>query len=1063
LSPSYPAFMQELLHFTVAGRLREHAAVVGDTLEEFLPLGSAGLEASIQTPDGRTHEERTKSQEDAAVFRFAGTDQSGVYRAAIGQHPQEYLFAVNVPVATETQQSTESDPARTNRNELQDAYPNCEFQLVTELKDVVHAGGSGAGEGAAIVHGVGTRIARLLMLLFLALLLIEIVLAWRFGHWTTAGPAGAIPATGRILPIAVGVLAGLLFVALAGVLAHAAYTGDFLGFMPESLRAAAERALDVPPPDAGEGTRWRLDYTPYLSSDFRSEAWWVGGIAVAALVVVFSIYLREGRTAGRTYKLLLAGLRGIFVLLTLAVLLPQLRVWFERQGWPELAIIIDDSKSMSVADQYQDTQIREAAEQLAQVTSLSTPHRLQLAKALLTRSELNWLEALITRRKVKVHVYHCSGRAARLADVTEPNQVDAAIQSVHGLEPEGESSELGAAVRQVLNDFRGSSLAAVVMLTDGVTTEGEDLVQASRYAAQTGVPLFFVGIGEAREARDLILHDLQVEDTVFVNDRLVFEARLTGQGYTSLTVPVTLYEKKEGTLRALKTQPVTVDPHGKPVKFRIVHQPTEAGEKVYVLDVPEQADEVKPPDNNRIERRVMVQKARPIRVLYVEGYPRYEYRFLKTLLERETPDEKGNRTLELRVLLLDADDDYPEQDRTSLAEFPTRDELGQYQVLILGDVDPKHPKLEKSLKDVADFVRERGGGLLLLAGEFHNPHAFKHTLLREILPVEPLYAERPEAGADIADGFRPELTPVGRAHPIFRFSPDEADNVRTWNELPELFWSAERYRLQPAAEVLAVHPARPAFDSRRAAGGDDRHPLIVQQFVGAGRCMFFGIDETWRWRYREHEVQYTQFWIQTMRYLARSRLGRIDLRLDRQTNYRRGEPIRVSVRFPDDVPPPAPNIEVKVVVERRPPRVPGQLPVAAPAEVQTLQLAKVEGSRATYEALLTQTPEGEYRFWLSSPPGARPEVECRVLAPPAEMENLRMNQQDMERAAGQSNGRFYTLADADKLISELPTGTRISLNTPRPPLLVWNHVAMCLLAMSLLTSEWILRKRKHLL
>ena len=143
--------------------------------------------------------------------------------------------------------------------------------------------------------------------------------------------------------------------------------------------------------------------------------------------------------------------------------------------------------------------------------------------------------------------------------------------------------------------------------------------------------------------------------------------------------------------------------------------------------------------------------------------------------------------------------------------------------------------------------------------------------------------------------------------------------------------------------------------------------------------------------------------------------------------------------------------------------MPGQLPVAAPAEVKTLQLAKVEGSRATYEALLTQTPEGEYRFWLSSPSGARPEVECRVLAPPGEMENLRMNQQDMERAAGQSNGRFYTLADADKLISELPTGTRISLNTPRPPLLVWNHVAMCLLAMSLLTSEWILRKRKHLL
>ena len=102
---------------------------------------------------------------------------------------------------------------------------------------------------------------------------------------------------------------------------------------------------------------------------------------------------------------------------------------------------------------------------------------------------------------------------------------------------------LGMAVRQVLNDFRGSSLAAVIMLTDGVTTEGEDLGQVSRYAAQVGVPLFFVGLGDTHEARDLILHDLQVEDSVYVNDRLVMEVRVTGQGFPDLAVPVRLYEK----------------------------------------------------------------------------------------------------------------------------------------------------------------------------------------------------------------------------------------------------------------------------------------------------------------------------------------------------------------------------------------------------------------------------------------------------------------------------------------------------------------------------------------
>jgi hypothetical protein len=174
----------------------------------------------------------------------------------------------------------------------------------------------------------------------------------------------------------------------------------------------------------------------------------------------------------------------------------------------------------------------------------------------------------------------------------------------------------------------------------------------------------------------------------------------------------------------------------------------------------------------------------------------------------------------------------------------------------------------------------------------------------------------------------------------------------------------------------------------------------------------------------------------------------------------------VTVRFPDDQAPPDAATAVKVVVERKPPRNPAD-PAAVPGEteVQTLQLSTVEGSRATFEALLTRTPEGEYRFWLSTPAvaGSKPQAEGRVLPPPGEMERLRMNQPALERAAELTQGRFYSLADADRLIDDLPAGTRVSLNTPRPPWPIWNHVAMFGLAIGLLTSEWVLRKRKHLL
>src|SRR5262249_33796179 len=154
---------------------------------------------------------------------------------------------------------------------------------------------------------------------------------------------------------------------------------------------------------------------------------------------------------------------------------------------------------------------------------------------------------------------------------------------------------------------------------------------------------------EAHPSRQLRLHDLQVEDTVYVNDRLVFEARLTAQGYAeNKAVTVRLSEKlkrnaedskpeesKSPGLKEVARQLVTPDPEGKPVKFRLIHQPTEPGEKLYVLDVAGVGNESGSADMTRLERTVFVRDAKQIKVLYIEGYARYEYRFIKHLLERE--------------------------------------------------------------------------------------------------------------------------------------------------------------------------------------------------------------------------------------------------------------------------------------------------------------------------------------------------------------------------------------------------------------------------------------------
>ena len=82
---------------------------------------------------------------------------------------------------------------------------------------------------------------------------------------------------------------------------------------------------------------------------------------------------------------------------------------------------------------------------------------------------------------------------------------------------------------------------------------------------------------------------------------------------------------------------------------------------------------------------------------------------------------------------------------------------------------------------------------------------------------------------------------------------------------------------------------------------------------------------------------------------------------------------------------------------------------------------------------MTRTREGKYRFWLSTPDvskqqpnGQKPSAEATVVQPPGELDRLRMNQQEMTQAAEATQGRFYTLATADRVLDELAGRARAS-------------------------------------
>lgn len=229
----------------------------------------------------------------------------------------------------------------------------------------------------------------------------------------------------------------------------------------------------------------------------------------------------------------------------------------------------------------------------------------------------------------------------------------------------------------------------------------------------------------------------------------------------------------------------------------------------------------------------------PTRVLFIEDYPRWEYRYLRNALVRDP-------ALVVDVFLYSADLNFPQEGskgRKPLTELPFEPEqIEGYDVVILGDVSPTHLATASltasgACEHLADWVK-RGGGLVLVAGAKSMPAEWKDTPLRDLLPVEPTAAL---AGSDDAYGYG--ITDPGAASPILQPGDD------TWTTRPGLNWLAAT-RAKPGSVTLVESGPK-----------ESRVPLFVTLTAGDGRVFFSATDETWRWRFRTGDApHFYPFW-----------------------------------------------------------------------------------------------------------------------------------------------------------------------------------------------------------
>ena len=788
--------------------------------------------------------------------------------------------------------------------------------------------------------------------------------------------------------------------------------------MTNTLPVWIERALGIEAAP-GEGTAWHLDHT---------WGWppWVGLLfCVFAVVFVVYSYLRENPQSARWFRMVLASIRLCLVGILL-IMLAQFVLSLSKTGLPYVAVLVDDSLSMTVLDTYDGALKSEIAERIRSVGA-EEASRWNLAGTLLCEKDGAMLNAI--GRDYKLRLYFLTG--ARPAASTT---VAGLVEEIGRGQPRGETTELGSGIRAVLDDLRGTSPAAIVLLSDGINTDGPGLADAAAYARRKGVPLFNVALGDDRPVRDLKLGDLLVEEVVFVDDVVHFEFKLSGTGFEGEEVLITLRE--EGGPDVLAQISATVAADGSARQLRLPYRPTEEGQFRYVVEAEPRQEELQT-QNNRQERTVRVRKEK-IRVLLVQAYPNYEFRYLEKMLTRDG-------TVDLNTVLQDADPEHAEQGAASLRGFPVRrDELFAYDVIIMGDVNPDL-LTETMIQNLSDFVYKegRGGALVCIAGPRYMPWAYRDTPLGRLLPVDPASIRYPDAAQPIGQGFVIRPTELGLASPQMQLG-DTLDETRSiWENLPPVYWSVEAARLKPAARVLAEHPVDTNPDGRPV-------PIIVMHYVGAGKVLFHATDETWRWRFRVGDMFFARYWVQTIRYLARSKLAdgkrSAVLTTDRR-EYRRGEVVNLRVRFADERMAPPEDDGVTVVLEHQ-----GH-------QTRRIKLHRNTSVRAVFEGRLNRPEIGSYHAWIAvgAADGRASAADFAVVAPPGEFERVRMDAVALREAAKLTGGRYYTFADAGGLLDDLPPGRQVPVES-LPPRPLWNRWPLLLLFLVLLVSEWVLRK-----
>ena len=670
--------------------------------------------------------------------------------------------------------------------------------------------------------------------------------------------------------------------------------------------------------------------------------------------------------------------------ITIAELKPQQNI---------IAVLMDDSRSMSIADE-------------------GAPRQVQAVEAL----DNGVLSEL--KKKFQVRLYRLD---RGLGVVPDFKQLKATAPVTH----------IGDSLRQLSDETADLPIGAVVLLSDGGENSGGLDREAISALRNRRIPVHTVGLGKEQSTHDVEINDASVAPRALADSRLAATVNFHQRGYAGHKAMLRVREDN----KVLAGREVTLAADGAVQTESIPFSAGPAGAKAlqFSIDLLDGEDNR---FNNGVTRLVKVESDEH-RVLYVEGEPRWEFKFIRRA-------EDDDRIVKVVSMLRTTENKLYwqgwqgiETPQTMAAGFPaTAEALFKYQAIILGSVEASYFTAGQ-LDLIKQFVDRRGGGLLMLGGGRYAlaEGGWAASTLAETLPVTLPTSK----GTFQREPATAELTAAGADSMIARLAEDPAQNAERWKKLPYMMNYQDPGKAKPGAATLL-----------NMSVNNRKMPLLITQNYGRGRTAVLASGGTWRWQMSMalEDQSHEAFWRQLLRWMVTDSPGQIITSVPSQMLLDDGRiQISADVRGKDYVPAADARVEAHIL---------GPEGIAA-----QMEMAPDPNTPGIFRADWNAEKPGPYVAEITAKRGeeelGRDVLNFQRMDGVAENFHTEQNRPLLERLASQTGGRYWRPQDLSRLPNEISySEAGITIRDTKE---LWNMPAVFLLILLLRSCEWLLRRK----